>query len=319
MKMNVVLVSIGNFQDYILENIRNLIFLNHRNIFVITNEKFQNQFDEFKENPALNLVFVENLTDIFHFYEKTTLDKEFRDGFWTFTSLRFFYIFAMMKEFNLKNVIHIENDVLLYYNSDELLENIDDTKIYIPFNSFNVNVASIVYIPNAELFGHLLQHYDMRYFDMRIFAYWKQMFPHLIEAFPIIKFESEGGESNMVNHFSLKFIKPKPDIIPEPLKTLVSSNFSKFNKIFDGNAMGQYLGGIDNRNVENGESTVGFVNAECVVKYNEYTFIWKEMGGSEDGCNKKPFLVLKNGEEIPIFNLHIHCKDLEKFARGRGF
>jgi hypothetical protein len=302
--VNIVLVCIGNFQDYILVNIRNLIQLNHRNIHVITDDKFKHHFNEFiqstNDGDNVSLVKItplEELTDIFHYYEKTNLDKEFRNGFWTLTSLRFFYIYALMNKYKLKNVVHIENDVVLYYNSDELLTNIDNTKIYVPFNSFGVNVACIVYIPNADLFGFLLHHYNMAYFDMRIFAYWKHTFPHLIEAFPIITYEHEKtlGEIN-------------------PIQSLISSNFPRFNQIFDGNAMGQYLGGIDGRNVENNENTVGFVNAECYVKYNQYSFVWKGETG-----HKKPFIVLTNGEQIPIFNLHIHSKDLDKFVGGEGF
>ena len=65
--------------------------------------------------------------------------------------------------------------------------------------------------------------------------------------------------------------------------------------------MGQYLGGIDPRNKPG--NTVGFVNETCLVKYNMYTFIWKE---------GKPYIRIE-GKDVPIFNLHIHCKNLEKF------
>ena len=37
---------------------------------------------------------------------------------------------------------------------------------------------------------------------------------------------------------------------------------------------------------------------------NVYTFIWKE---------GKPYIKL-DGKEVPIYNLHIHCKDLKKFV-----
>jgi hypothetical protein len=37
--MNIVLTCVGNFQDYILDNIRQLIRLNHENIYVITNSE----------------------------------------------------------------------------------------------------------------------------------------------------------------------------------------------------------------------------------------------------------------------------------------
>ena len=76
--------------------------------------------------------------------------------------------------------------------------------------------------------------------------------------------------------------------------------------LFDAAAMGQYLGGVDPRNDQS--VTVGFVNETCVVKYNNYTFYWIVINEI-----KKPFIQI-DGNMIPIFNLHVHCKNLNKFV-----
>jgi len=327
--MNIVLVSIGNFQPYILDNIRNLIRLEHQNIYVIINAKFRDHFAEFEPSvfvgsvgaggtsSPVKLVFVENLSDSFHFYERTRLDKKFNGGFWVMTSLRIFYLYAFMEKYHIENVIHIENDVVLYYNCDTLLERIERTKIYIPFNSFNINVISIVYIPKAELLRPLLMNWDMRMLDMNVFAIFKRMMPDLVDIFPIFK--------------------DQPEFAGDDVKRMVCYNFDRFGVVFDGNAMGQYLGGIDPQNIGGStRSTVGFVNADCCIKYDRYAFVWKEMptvgggggneGDGEDGGEgvrtvnmmKKPFLCV-GGDEIPIFNLHIHSKNLAKFVGGAGF
>ena len=47
--MHVILVCIDNFQEHILINIKQLIRLNHDSIYVITNSKFYDLFDEFKK------------------------------------------------------------------------------------------------------------------------------------------------------------------------------------------------------------------------------------------------------------------------------
>ena len=85
----------------------------------------------------------------------------------------------------------------------------------------------------------------------------------------------------------------------------VSENFNLFNLIFDAAAMGQFLGGVDPRNIP-GDSS-GFINETCVIKYDKYKFIWEY----QDDV-KKPFLVI-NDTKIPIFNLHIHSKQLKRF------
>jgi hypothetical protein len=51
--MNIVLVCVDNFQEYILINIKQLIRLKHKNIFVITNMRFFNLFNEFKDDIVL--------------------------------------------------------------------------------------------------------------------------------------------------------------------------------------------------------------------------------------------------------------------------
>jgi hypothetical protein len=291
---NIILVSIGNFQEYILINIRNLLQLNHTSIFVIINEKFKIHFDEFKDNKSVKLIKVEDLKEDFYYYQKTTLDKQFRNGFWAFTTLRLFYIYSLMKKLNLKNVIHLENDVIIYYNCDVLLKSIDKNKIYLPFDSYSRNIISIMYIPNCDIFQFLLQHYNMSLIDMSTFAELKTKFPNLIDNLPICV---------PLNSFNKE-------------QLFVCNNFNLFNYIFDGIAMGQYVGGIDPRNTNN-SSTIGFVNSSCVIKYNNYEIIWKT---PENSTYKQPFLIIKEDDknnedkmEIPIFNLHIHSKKLLDF------
>jgi hypothetical protein len=65
------------------------------------------------------------------------------------------------------------------------------------------------------------------------------------------------------------------------------------------------LGGIDPRNKEG--NTKGFINETCVIKYNDYEFIWKEKNGLY-----KPYLKI-GSLMIKIINLHIHSKDLQNF------
>jgi len=321
--MNIVLVSIGNFQPYILDNIRNLIRLKHKNIYVIINERFRNNFAEFDpsvfvgggvglwsgiESPV-KLVFVETLDEKFQFYQRSELDKTFNNGFWVMTSLRIFYIYAFMEKYHIENVIHIENDVVLYYNCDELMDRLDRTKIYVPFNSFNINVISILYVPRAELLRPLLMNWNLRMLDMNVFAIFKRMMPNSVDIFPIFKDQTE--------------------FLGNDVKRMVCQNFERFGFVFDGNAMGQYLGGIDPQNIGGStRSTVGFVNADCCIKYDHYKFIWKDMPTMEGGdvrgrvgtadMMKKPFVCVGD-DEIPIFNLHIHSKNLAKFVGGAGF
>lgn len=278
--MNIILVSIGNFQDYIIDNINQLLKLNINNIYVITNSIF---FDKFKMyNNNITLVNVDDLQDSYNYADKTYLDKNFRNGFWTLTSLRLFYIYAIMEKYNLTDCIHIENDVLLYYNIDVLTDKFDKNYLYIPFDTFKRNIASIMYIPNSQIYKKVLDRYDNTRNDMENFANIK-LTTGLIQNFPIF-----------------------PSIFATSSEELfVSENYNSFNLIFDAAAIGQFLGGVDPRNIP-GDST-GFINETCVIKYNKYNLIWEY----NDNI-KKPFIII-NDMKIPIFNLHIHSKNLKKF------
>jgi len=285
--MNIVLACINNFQDYTLLNIEQLLRLNYKSIYVLTNEIFFEKFDKYKE--VINIVKIEDLKDNYDFFSKTTLDKEFRNGFWALTSQRLFYIYAFMEKTNLKNVIHLENDVLLYYNFNEIEDKLSDEYIYIPFDTFNRNILSIVYIPNCDVFKNVLNNYDYTKNDMENFKQIKESC-NSIDHFPI--FNQDDG--NIENEISF-----------------VSKNFNNFKYIFDAAAIGQYLGGVDPNNISG--CTIGFVNETCVVKYNNFDFFWKNVNNV-----MKPFVQINN-EIIPIFNLHIHCKNLNKFINVKMF
>ena len=278
--MNIVLVCINNFQEYILDNIQQLINLNHENIYVLTNERFCNLFDNFSEK--IKLIAIETLNDSYNFYSRTNLDKGFRNCFWSLTSLRFFYIYEFMKKYDVKDVIHLENDVLIYYNCNEILNFFDKNYIYLPFDTFKRNIASIMFIPSCDIFKNILDNYDFSKNDMENFSIIKNK-TGLIKTLPIF---------------------PKINTTNEEIN-FVSENFKDFNLIFDAAAMGQYLGGIDPKN--DSSNTIGFVNETCVIKYNNYKFFYNVIDNI-----KKPFLLINN---IPfrVFNLHIHSKNLKKF------
>ena len=273
---SLVLVCLENFHEYILTNIAQLLRLEHTEIYVLTNEHLIPLFEPFSQ--FLHLVAVETLDDPFRFKHCSTLDKEFRGGFWYHTSARFFVIHSFMLKYGVQDVIHIENDVLLYYNVDEeLVETFVDKKLYIPFDTYERNIASIVYIPDADIFGQILEHYDFGKNDMYNFSEIRKQ-TGLIQNLPIFVTDNSTLE-----------------------RAFVTNGYKKY--IFDAAAIGQLVGGVDPRNT--GGDTRGFVNETCVIKYkDEGTIIWKM---------DKPFLKM-NDSEIPIFNLHIHCKNLSIYC-----
>ena len=265
---NIILVSIGCFQKYIVDNIQQLLKLGF-NVHVITENKFFKflNFDNIKkiDTNKLNI----------NFNKKSKLNKKYRNGFWNNCSKRLFLLYEYMKRDNIQNVIHLENDVLLYNKMNYNFEN----KVYLTMDAENRCIPGIIYIPDYKLFDNLINNYDYTKNDMINMSNFYKNNTDIVETFPIINDSIE--------------------------KCIYNKNFNIFNSIFDGAAIGQYLGGVDPRNKKG--NTIGFINETCVIKYNNYTFKWIK----EDKF-KLPYIIIDD-KLILVNNLHIHCKNLKKF------
>lgn len=288
--MNIILTCVGKFQEYILENITQLLALGHTSIYVIADRKFFGFFGSLC--LEIILIDVAELPDTYEYTTKTPMDKSFRDAFWVYTSARFFYIYECMRKYNIADVIHIENDVVIYYNVDVLEPLVDKSRIYMPFDSYSRNIASIVYIPTHQSLSYILDTYDMRRNDMYNFA--KHIKSGKVDTFPI---------------FTNKYNQNTRDEVE-----FVTRNYSRFPYLFDAAAMGQYLGGIDPLN-QSGD-TRGFVNETTVIQYDQYKFVWSNHITQTDIY--QPFLYVVDTETefqlLPIFNLHIHSKTINRFT-----
>jgi hypothetical protein len=270
--VSIVLVCLGNFQEYIMTNIAQLLHLGHTDIHVITSSSIMHEFEPFAS--LVTIASADILEDEFQFNARSQLDKQFRSGFWHYTSARLFVLYAYMKATGLYNVIHLENDVLIYHHCSTI--QFEKRAIYMPFDTYSRNIASIMYIPDASILGDVLKLYDYTKNDMQNFA----NKPGLIENLPICPV--------------------MPGMNDE--QRWVSSDNPTY--IFDAAAMGQMVGGVDPRNISG--DTRGFVNETCVIKYNDYgTIVWNA---------GKPYYRLYNAIEIPIFNLHIHSKNLHLYT-----
>ena len=247
--MKVILISIGNFQEYILYNIKNLLLHGNNDITVITNLEFFSYFNKY----SIELIDYNTLDDL-NYNKKSQLDRNFRNGFWYFASLRLFYLYSYIKKYNIEHCVHIENDVLVYENLDSLTKK---DFVYAPFDSYNRVIPSFIYIPNHETFKPVIDNYNNTLNDMENLAKF-----NFIKPLPIIP---------IINNEMIKF----------------NENFDEFNCIFDAAAIGQYLGGIDPRN--QGGDTRGFINETCIIKYNNYKFFW-----IKENNLYNPFLLINN-------------------------
>lgn len=315
--INLIYIHIGdNLPNYIFDSIyQTLLVSSNTKIYVILNDscitQFRNTISTFNLNLYLNKPmnidmhvecipisilkipqeyskFIESLPD-------TT--KQFRNAFWISTTARFFYIESLMELFKLNNVYHIENDIMIYENLQDIP--VDKNKLYMVKDSYNRVIPSILFIPDCSHLNRLNAHMLRKLTDSQ----------NLMNDMQLLGSYS----ANHIAYFPFDF-----------------SDDSSF--IMDGAAIGQYIGGIDPRNIPNFESqtpedqqllrinnpTGGFINETCTFKPDSITIFKRDFHLNNVNVPLELFYgQQETGNTIQlkqINNLHIHSKQLYQFS-----
>ena len=278
--MKIVLVMLNNLQSYIFDNIKNLKNYNNNDIVVITDKKFNEFFKEYN-------ISIINIEDLIVDYKNiiSNVENTFLKGFWELTSYRFEALHAYMKKYNIFDIIHIENDVLVYKDLNKIKFHCND-KLLLTMDSKERCIPGIMFIPNSTILKKCLDTFSsnkgIHNNDMSNFAKCYYKFNKEIDTLPI-------------------FIEDNSDDV----KKMVTKNFKHYNAIFDAAAIGQYLGG--RFTIDRKKNTVGFINQTCIFDYSKYNILWKKVNDK-----KIPHLIINN-KEYRIINLHIHSKKLKEF------
>jgi hypothetical protein len=203
-----------------------------------------------------------------HYLALTHPVHAFRDGFWQSTTARFFVLEAYMRH-HAGALCHIENDVMLYLPVDLLCAGLPSDRIACVRDAPRRVIPSFIYIPTHTCAHALVDH---------IVASVQATFVNdmeLLSSFP-------GGHA-------------LPSLPGGPV-------------VFDGAAIGQYLGGVDPRNICDPPTQLmvldnprqGFVNETSVFKPDTCT--WTRTDGRY-WCGS-----------TAVANLHIHSKQLYQFS-----
>jgi hypothetical protein len=298
--LNLIYFHYGNIPEYFYDNLHQVLSINNNNttIYILTNEKnFENIFKKIKKlntKQSCNIILSsiddldEILKDDINFIKLSNQfdsfnNSSFRNGFWKYTLFRFIYINELIFKLNLKNIFHIENDVLMYesFNTIYNLNYSDSTKhkLWVIQDSSNRVIPSLLFIPSFTILNEFIQFMYSTYNSSSYFI----------------------NDMNLLGMFSSK------------LKHFLPNDENNSNYIYDGACLGQYVAGIDLRNSELYKEinyinpTIGFVNETSNFKPNTAKFQFKL-----ENNLVKPKMILNN-KTYNIVNLHIHSKDLYKY------
>lgn len=285
------------------------LFNKNCNLILLANEAALKKHVEHEPNLNITYISCESLKETsYHekFLQKTSLDKNSREGFWLYASERFLYLNDLIQQYRLENVFHMEYDNMLYVDLSELLP-IFQSKykgIAATFDNDDRCIPGFVYIPNPKSMNHLAKcfadHALENQNDMQILAtFKKEKGAKEIDHLPILTKEYASKHSLISDFGHIAKNKSK-----------YFQNIDLFQSIFDAAALGQYLGGIDPRN---GESKPGFINESCVFNPSFLVFEWIP----DNQGRQIPYIVYPNAK-YRINNLHIHSKNLSAFHSRRA-
>lgn len=305
MRVNLVLCHVGDtFPEYIYQCIHQALLWNEKDVavYVLTNESFiqrmHAELDALDVDAAkVTVVPVEVLPqeDIRAFETSTKWSdssKQFRGAFWLYTSSRFAYIYSFMKHFRVDNVFHIENDVMLYTDLNAVVKRLREAgmadKICVPQDAPQRAICSMVYIPDTSAARDYLDHCTA----------------------------ANAAAAQPLNDMTLMGLYRNKHALPDS----PDSPLAKTLGIFDACAFGQYLGGVDPRNIPGHDPrafdnpTVGFVNETAVFKANTVEYVHVKGANKAQKLLKLGVKHKHSDEPYELNALHIHSKQLQMFS-----
>jgi hypothetical protein len=325
--ISLVYVHIGNsIPDYLFDTIYQSLLVNGSQIkiYIIVNDDnidmikkkvqtfdFSQYINDFCFNSVLQFIPISILdrslenNSSFDQY-KTVMNQKysnlshFRDGFWISTTARFYYIEMLIEMFHLQNVFHIENDVMLYEPIQNIYKDIncnghcDIDKICMVQDAPDRVIPSLMFFPNLETTKELT-----KYITNEIVCS-----PNFI------------NDMNILGSFPNKI---ELNIYPDQNDSNSNSNSNSNSKVvFDGAAIGQYLGGVDYKNLPDPDNLInqywnkskGFVNETCMMKPTDYIFHKSRIRLDHLDKSILVYTIENNQKLYKVANLHIHSKQL---------
>jgi len=271
-------------------------------ILIINREFFENE----QLQELATVIYTEEIQktpEHEYFITTSRLDKEFREGFWYYTTERLLYLDDLISQYDLKNTFHLENDNLIYVDLEELLFVFTNNYpgIAVPFESDTRGFANFMFVANKHsihaLACHLSHHADSGQSEMMLINTFKMAFGHnYIDHLPTIM--KEYADDHVLTSAS------GTRCTVDPIHFF--KNIEDFRSLFDGCAYGQYFGGVDPRN---GPEGAGFINQEAIFNVSLMNFIWQA-----DVLGRVIPYAIYRDRKFRINNLHVHSKNLKRLA-----
>ncbi len=303
-----VLIHTGTrpIPDYIVDCLEQIRLFSNLPVFVIYSRSKVLSDNICKMCDVVYLEDIPISKEHIEFYKRLASHRSMFDNFFQAALERFFVLHEAMHYLQLKNVIHMENDILLYEDAEVLIDRMKGfySDISVPRMNENACMASVMFVPDEDklkgFLEYILDHiYDRGANDMNLLA--RYMIEKGHPAMPV-------ATETYVKKYGLSDKKGnKPDKDRENDYWIGSE---ELGGIMDAAPLGQFIGGIDKVHT-GGESSVGFINDAAMIDSSKMEIRWKQ--------EERGLIPYSNtgDEECRILNLHIHSKELKKYRSDR--
>ncbi len=301
-----MLVYIGQLREFVYECVKQIKLWNPTStihLCINNNDHNKPYIEGLKED--VNFVFIEDLEMTYQhkiFVQRYT--NMSMNGFWRYTMERFFVVEEAMRKLNLKNVFHLEIDNMIYFKVDEILEKCKSIdKILIPSDSERRYIAGTCFINNPDSLNALNRYfteYCVNKDEMHSIMSFTKIYNE-VDTWPVLP----PGDN-------IRLIYEDRRHCVDDIKR-ISKHSELFGGVFDAAAVGQYVGGIDP--IHQQTNSDGFVNKDSIFGIDRAKFRWEKVdGGIQEGPRVLQRLNMNVNEEwYPIYNLHIHNKNLKRW------
>lgn len=297
--MNLILAHIGpDIPGHLPVCLRQVRRFYGGNIFAILNQRAIDVHGDDLRKMNCSLFSVEELLGAESSVRFLRRASVMGGNFWVVTMQRMMLVEALTDLLGLTDIMHIENDVLIYQDPTPLASRLhafvgnavgmttvgpthDSTAIIFakdagPIRAMNNLILSMLDLPHDQI-ARITRQSILS--EMTIVRALRDRHPGFFKELPVLP---SGEHSNGVTELGV---------------------------VFDSASWGQYLGGIPGGSGAFGpgmripEHWIGKAidTGDCDVKWE----------------NGRPWIVRRTGETTPLFNAHIHCKRLEEFT-GEG-
>ena len=294
--MSFLFVFIGKLRVYMNDALKQVRLWNPTTpIYICVSREENEAFIKEWEVFQVNIVYLDELEPtphhlLFHTnYQNTT--------FWKYTMERFFYIEECMRQYQLENVFHHEFDNMIYYKMEDLLDRcVSKQKILIPSDNESRFIAGTCFIPHVDLLMCMNQHFARatQQSDMRMMVDFYVRNQDKMSELPVLPPE-----------YSHKLIPVNGYPLVQPKR--LSRETTHFKGVFDAAAIGQYFGGIDTDG-----NTDGYISPDCAFQVDLLFFQWRKVINLF-----QPWVSADQEHWYPIYNLHIHRKEMTRWLSDR--